>query len=403
MKKPLISAVLFFISFSIFSQTWTSQVSGITTGLNSMYFSDNDTGVVVGLFGKVLRTTSGGTNWNLQTSGTTSDLYAVSFATPLIGYAAGNNGTIIKTIDGGITWTALSSGTSTALRGLYFTSIDTGYTCGSSGTILKTTDGGATWATLVSGTSNTLYGISFFNLDMGYAVGINGTIIKTMNAGNAWSTLSSGTASTLFSPNFADSLNVCVSSSTGLILKTPNGGGAWLSQSIGSLYMTSVNFLNTTTGFVIGGDVGADTSAIFRTDDAGLTWVWQNSNASRLYGSYFTGFDAGYACGTNGTIVKVTAIKVGISENATLEFNASTFPNPFSSSFSVSFEVKKAQCLEIGLYDITGKEIMKLAERNFLQGTHVLQCGDLDLPQGSYFVQIRSTEGVQTQKIIKAQ
>lgn len=48
--------------------------------LNDVCFIDPNTGIAVGDFGTILRTSDGGNNWILQASGTTRNLNAVSFA-----------------------------------------------------------------------------------------------------------------------------------------------------------------------------------------------------------------------------------------------------------------------------------------------------------------------------------
>jgi hypothetical protein len=69
-------------------------------------------------------------------------LNSVVFTDVNTGYAVGDWGTIIKTINGGTTWITQPSGTSENLNSVFFTDSNTGYVVGSGGTILKTTNGG---------------------------------------------------------------------------------------------------------------------------------------------------------------------------------------------------------------------------------------------------------------------
>ena len=57
--------------------------------------------------GTILKTIDGGTTWTTLSSGTTNDLNSVYFTDANTGYAVGDTGTILKTIDGGTTWTAI--------------------------------------------------------------------------------------------------------------------------------------------------------------------------------------------------------------------------------------------------------------------------------------------------------
>ena len=102
MKKLFLLLCLSLSSVFAFSQ-WTSQTSGTTDYLLSVYFTDADTGYAVGDNGTILKTSNGGTNWTAETSGTTNDLTSVYFSDADTGYAVGSSGTILKTNNGGVT------------------------------------------------------------------------------------------------------------------------------------------------------------------------------------------------------------------------------------------------------------------------------------------------------------
>jgi photosystem II stability/assembly factor-like uncharacterized protein len=79
-----------------FGANWTSQYTGFTN-INAVYFINEDSGYAVGATGTLLRTTNGGDTWVTSVSGTTSELNDVAFTDAYRGYAAGNGGTIIRT------------------------------------------------------------------------------------------------------------------------------------------------------------------------------------------------------------------------------------------------------------------------------------------------------------------
>jgi len=123
-------------------ENWILQNSGTGDNLYSVYFTDNQTGWVVGAYGTIMKTTNGGENWFLQSSGADNWLYSVQFIDNQIGWAVGLWGTIIKTTNGGENWFSQSSGTSITLNSVHFTDNQTGWAVGENGTILKTTNGG---------------------------------------------------------------------------------------------------------------------------------------------------------------------------------------------------------------------------------------------------------------------
>jgi hypothetical protein len=100
----------------------------------------------LGSAGTILHTADSGSTWIPQTSGTPYGLESVCFTDADTGWAVGSGGTILHTIDGGSHWNAQGSGTLNHLEGVYFTDTNTGWAVGYYGTILHTTNGGSTWA-----------------------------------------------------------------------------------------------------------------------------------------------------------------------------------------------------------------------------------------------------------------
>jgi photosystem II stability/assembly factor-like uncharacterized protein len=121
-----------------------------TVPLNSAFFTGSDKGYIAGGFcnetgcsGEILKTSDGGTTWITQNiPPNTETLNSVCFSDGNTGFIAGDNGIIFKTIDGGTTWSFQYSNVNQHLNTIYFPDITTGYIVGDSGTILKTTNGG---------------------------------------------------------------------------------------------------------------------------------------------------------------------------------------------------------------------------------------------------------------------
>jgi len=82
------------------------QSSGTTSELQSVSFTDANTGTVVGNGGIILRTTDAGATWVSQLSGTTETLFDVFFTDGKTGTAVGVRGTILHTTTGGIVTSA---------------------------------------------------------------------------------------------------------------------------------------------------------------------------------------------------------------------------------------------------------------------------------------------------------
>ena len=78
MKRYLILCSLGFSSI-IFAQGWIPLNSGTSQTLYSTYFTNENTGWVVGEGGTILRTIDGGANWIRQSSSTVAQLRSVYF------------------------------------------------------------------------------------------------------------------------------------------------------------------------------------------------------------------------------------------------------------------------------------------------------------------------------------
>ena len=303
MKKLYILLFVLFLLNKVNAQ-WTAQNSGTTHSLNSIRFTDVNTGYAIGDSGVILKTINAGATWTALSSGTYTNLWKTYFTNANTGYIVGLSGTILKTNNGGNTWTALSSKTSNLLTSIYFTSVDTGYAVGFNGTILKTVNAGANWTALSSGTTNALQSVYFTDANTGYVVGDFSKILKTINAGATWDTISSGSNEWLKSVYFTNANTGYIVGTGGTILKTTDGGASWTALSSGTTQsLFSVYFTNATTSYAVGWS-----GIILKTSDGGASWTALSSGTtSDLMSVYFPNANVGYAVGYNGTILKTTS------------------------------------------------------------------------------------------------
>ena len=139
--------------------SWTTNSLGSENDMiNSMFFTDRDTGFAVGFTAGIMYyTDNGGNTWSQINTGFTNPLYSVYFTSHNIGYAVGGDGystgTIIKTSDGGNTWTQATS-TNLTFNCVQFPDANTGYAAGDNGTILKYTT--STGLNEIKGNDNTI-------------------------------------------------------------------------------------------------------------------------------------------------------------------------------------------------------------------------------------------------------
>ena len=77
-----------------------------------------------------------------------------------------------------------------------------------------------------------------------------------------------------------------------------------------------MKFFNSTKGYVVGGDINANTSTVLETNDFGSTWVLQNTNSDRQVAVALPSANVVYTAGLNGSMLKTPA-----NVNGTLSIN----------------------------------------------------------------------------------
>ena len=389
MRIKLILLVVI-LTRSAFAQ-WTNLTSGTSEWLRSVWFTQVDTGIVVGLNGTIINTVDGGLNWHAQTSNTTNNLQGVFFINSMVGWAVGDNGTILKTSNGGTNWVAQTSPINAILHQPFFLDQNNGYIAGEGGACLKTINGGTTWTTMTVTTGNGKVSVFFNDVSTGYISGIGRTdaIIKTTNAGSTWSNNYNNTIEEFASICFTNYNNgFAVSDLNGNIVSTTNAGSTWTTQTSGASSLYSIKFPSPAIGFAVGGYPSG--SAIVATTDGGLNWSPQISSTTQpLFGVFFVNNSIGYAVGQNGAIIKTTNGGIGINgyEQKSLFF---VYPNPCKNTFSISSAIPLT---EIRLFDNTGNCVKEQMIEN-------KPINIFDLANGIYFLEVSSEQGTTRKKIV---
>jgi hypothetical protein len=146
-----------------------------------------------------------------------------------------------------------------------------------------------------------------------------------------------------------------------------------------------------------------------------LGYTWYDSGLEIPFEPGNNGFgDVAYDCAMNRVWVSTgcgTAfIDVeDISENASPDRpNPSipeldllrAFPNPFNGTTHIEFSVRKAQRIELVLYDLSGRMVSKMIDQVFEPGTHSRELDLNAFPAGTYFLSERGLEKTSSLKLI---
>jgi hypothetical protein len=145
-----------------------------------------------------------------------------------------------------------------------------------------------------------------------------------------------------------------------------------------------------------------NTSVVSWTDINGATSA-TNSATSLTTGNVW--FRAKFTSGPCATLAYSVPVNVWIKEctttvreEASIEFKASAYPNPFAENFKLDIQTSSEEALQINVYDMLGK----LVESRILEATEVegFEVG-ANYPSGVYNVIVSQEDTVKTLRVIK--
>ena len=93
---------------------------------------------------------------------------------------------------------------------------------------------------------------------------------------------------------------------------------------------------------------------------------------------------------------------LGIGDPASDAVRASVYPNPVIDLGIVEFHLPSKQKVRVGIYDVTGKEVVVLYEQMLAEGRQVAAFNALTLDQGTYFVRVEGDAFLQQVPVVIA-
>lgn len=336
---------------------WNNILLDSNFRFKSFYFLDQFTGYAVGgsytSQGFIFKTTDEGLTWqNITPQNIQAHFYNMHFANPLTGYLSSFNG-VYKTTNSGLNWenklfAPIGFYAYPSIRKIHFFDINTGIYLSDSGYIYKTINSGANWVIINVNPDITFRDIGFINTSTGYAIGLNGKVIKTTNQGSNWQEISFGTTSSLYSIKFTNGLIGYLTKDIG-VLKTNDGGNSWqevLQQ--GNDTLLSVYFLNPEVGYV-----GGTKGKVFKT--------------------------------TTGGVIGINQISGEVPTEFLLDQN---YPNPFNPTTNIKFAIPKSAFVRLAVYDMLGREVESLVNQQMTPGTYEVNWNALKFSTGIYMYRL---------------
>jgi hypothetical protein len=395
---------------------WVLQPLPVSGNVRDIKFFDKNYGLISLDNPILIRTTNGGNNWVISNNLNIFELEKIDSLT-IYGHGRQNNGNdiIYRSFNRGVNWDSVGSFPESYL-GMSFINKDTGYLSGFDGNfnrIFKTINGGLTLQTLP-----VLFGwgkIFFLKYK------INGEyygwcsddiyMYKTTNSGDNWFQVGN-TGYSLVQLEFINENTGYATWGGNGIVKTTNGGLNWSIQYMPSnngIVYNNINrfyfiFSDTLYGDYGVRDFGVHVKGIiWKTTNGGLAWGFQQPDTSYPYGRYnginFPDSIDGWSQNihtTNGggpiIITGINPLKTEIPKTFVLLQN---YPNPFNPQTTIEFSIIKSSYVSLMIYDITGKEIIKIYDNNFLNiGNYrtVLDFSRIELSSGIYFYTLKISD-----------
>ena len=248
-----------------------------------MSFVNAGEGWICGGGGQILHSANGGVAWTSQVSGTTLDLNTIFFTDSQHGWAAGysnsDHGLVLHTSNGGATWGILVQNFNDDFTKIIFTDNQNGCAISSSGIIYRTTDGGTTWTAKYTSPHEGILDIQVRSSGTGIACGTNGAILKTVNSGDAWSPLyhTATHGYHIRDLSFPDQHNGWVLDDAAYLMHTSDDGVSWNDQTPypASFTAAAIYFSDPLRGWVVGKWPAGGFGQILRTTDGGVHFQFQ--------------------------------------------------------------------------------------------------------------------------------
>lgn len=454
---PFLISIIFIFGFAetvnLVTGGWYQQFMPNLNGrqINDITFTDSLTGYAItnsnGQYDTafILKTTNAGDNWSQIYFRTAwfSGFNKIKFLNLNTGYVCGvsiSNGPkgLTKTTNGGINWFDLNiPDPYLAYQDMSVLNEDTIWLVHSeslTGGVFRTTNGGVSWQQQFSGGNQNPNKIYMYNARIGFFSNITPNIYRTTNSGVNWSVVLNKGFNDIF---LIDSLQGWMSYDS--VRKTTDGGLIWKTQLLpyGGIIsnfsrLRCFSYFSKDTIWGGGGYLnygsGRNRGILYYTTNGGSNWRFQlpdtgfgipeydfikfiNKNYGWAYLSYFpqpTGsiITSGIHTITGGDTNWLFGIQQ-ISNEVPKDYKLyQNFPNPFNPVTNIKYQVAsnvKGQTsnVRLVLYDITGKEVIKLVDQEQKAGTYQVDFSGNGYASGIYFYSlIADGATIETRKMV---
>jgi len=383
MKKALV--LLAFLFSTAYSNAQWQYTNGPTNG-SVHALAANGTGIFAGTSGGVHLHTS---NWASVSGGVLGPHQINGIGIIGSNIFAGvwlDMGVYLSTNDGG-SWTEKINGLPYDPVGAFLCSIydlrvygSTVYIATDQG-MVKTVDNGTNW-TLAGLIDTSLRAVATNGVDLFAGTYFNYGVFHSTDNGNSWTQVNNGLPSEIVHSLAIIGTTIFAGTTTGGYISSDNGAN-WSSisdlASVGTVHAFEVTgpaniFAGTTTG-------------VFVSDDNGSTWTAASTGLTTLDILSFVTSGTDLYVGTDGGGVwkrPINEMSTGIFEVAKQNIELDLYPNPASTTATISMKGYHNKNLNIKIFDVFGKAVIQMDN---LSG-NTFTFGIEGLKSGIYFLQL---------------
>jgi hypothetical protein len=92
---------------------------------------------------------------------------------------------------------------------------------------------------------------------------------------------------------------------------------------------------------------------------------------------------------------------LGVANESPTENLFTVFPNPFNENVNVNFNLPSEEKISIELYDVYGKKLEMINQKNYSSGNNQVNISLANYPDGVYFIHIITENGTVAKKVLK--
>ncbi len=412
-KSIVLIFVSCFMSPSLAAQ-WQKLPFNEASDIRAIFFSSRDSGYVVGR-ATVFSTADGGQSWHSKHlgDGIGENFSAVHFPSKYVGYVVGK--TVYKTIDGGQNWDSIYTDDERPavddFVSTFFSSDSQGIIVGTK--IRHTMDGGLTWTIPEGYRLHQGNQVTFLDKQIGYIGGWSsdlgfdfGKLTKTTDGGKSWSTVWQDQTLVTMRINSVDFINHQIGWVAGArsgnselylhpnirLYQTRNGGETW--DTIATVFqntITRIVFANEAVGFA--GDVIGN---LYSTADGGQSWVNDNisSNGAAINDIHIVNGVVAYATTNQGQIFKREIVASVEAVNRGDDLRVSPNPSFGWVRLTLNSSPFERHLSDVVVFDAIGGRVYRTST-----AANEINIDLSSFPPGIYYIRLRSGDTYRTLQV----